>query len=139
MKKDFLYTLAKVFSTFGILLALYIIYQQITQSGSAFCNISESINCDAIISGELSKTFGIPTPLIGLIGYIFILYGSIKRIPKLMLYMSTFGFLFCGWIGYREFFELRVLCTLCIGCHVSMIGVFITSILLNIKRKNISN
>lgn len=130
-----LYTLVSVFAVFGIMLAIYLLYEQITKSTSSICNISESVNCDAIISGPVSKTLGIPTPLIGLVGYICILFASIYKIPKLALGMSTFGLLFCLWIGYRELFELNVICPMCIGCQTIIIVEFILSIILNRKEK----
>lgn len=117
----------------GVFLASYLLWEQMHKSAVPFCTINSTVNCDAIISGEVSKTLGIPTPLIGLIGYIFILIGAFKKNAKLVLGMAGFGLAFCLYIGARETFELRVTCPVCIACLVDMATVFILSVLL--KRK----
>ena len=58
------------------------------------CNINSTVNCNAVIWGEVSNTLGIPTPLIGLIGLLFILFGAFKKNAKLVLGMATSVWLF---------------------------------------------
>lgn len=123
----------KVLGVIGVSLAIYLLWQQIFKPSFQLCNISSSVNCDAIISGPVAKTLWIPTPLIGLTGYIFILLGAFKKNAKLVLGMATFGLLFCLYIGAREIFQLRVLCPVCILCQIDMITVFVLGILLNRK------
>ena len=79
----------------GILLALFLLWERYFHPTFQPCNINSTVNCNAVISGAVSNTLGIPTPLIGLIGYIFILYGAFKKNAKLILGMSTFGLAFC--------------------------------------------
>jgi uncharacterized membrane protein len=93
------------------------------------------VNCNAVIRGEVSNTLGIPTPLIGLIGYVFILIGAFRKNAKLVLGMSAFGLAFCLYIAYRELFQLHVVCPVCILCQLDMITVFVLGILLNFKPK----
>lgn len=109
--------------------------EQIFRPVFAPCNINDIINCNAVISGSVSKTLGLSTPLYGLIGYIVILFASIYQRKKLLLAMATFGLLFCLWIAYQELFLLHVVCPVCIGCQVVMILVFIFGLILN-KSKN---
>src|SRR3989344_842496 len=108
----------------GLGLSIYLLWQQWARPAWQPCNISATVNCDAIVSGPVSKTFGIPTPLFGFLGYIVILASVIHRQKKLLLGMATFGLLFCGWIGYREIFELKVICPVCIGCQLIMFSIF---------------
>lgn len=117
----------------GIGLAVYLLYQQIFQPEFQPCTINASINCDAIISGEVAKTFGVPTPLYGLIGYTVILISAILKKKKLLISMASFGLAFCLWIAYLELIILRVICPICIFCQVIMISVFSLSVLV---RKN---
>lgn len=124
----------KVLAIIGIGLAVYLLWQQIFTPSFQLCNINETVNCDAVISGEVSKTLGIPTPLIGLVGYIMILIGAFKKNARLVLGMATFGLAFCLYIAFRELFQLHVVCPVCIGCQLDMIGVFILGILLSKKR-----
>jgi uncharacterized membrane protein len=86
-----------------------------------------------VISGEVSKKLGIPTPLIGLVGYIVILFAAFRKKTKLILGMAAFGLAFCLYIAYRELFQLHVVCPVCILCQIDMITVFIMGILLNRK------
>jgi uncharacterized membrane protein len=126
----------KVLAVVGIGLALFLLWERYFKPSFQPCNINATINCDAVISGEVSDTLGIPTPLIGLIGYIFILFGAFKKNAKLVLGMATFGLAFCLYIAYRELFQLHVVCPVCILCQLDMITVFILGILLTRNKKS---
>ncbi|MBP6883008.1 vitamin K epoxide reductase family protein [Candidatus Woesebacteria bacterium] len=128
MKKESIFKYVKWFAMFGVLLAVYLLWQQIAQPAFKPCSINATINCDAVITGPVSKTFGISTPLFGLVGYVVILIASILKKPKLMLSMATFGLVFCLWIAYQELVLLRVICPVCILCQIVMLSVFTLSI-----------
>lgn len=121
----------KVLSIFGIFLALFLLWEQLFQPSFQPCNINATINCDAVISGQVAKTFGIPTPLYGLVGYIIIFFSAIWRKKKILLGTATFGLLFCLWIAYIELFQLHVICPVCVGCQLIMITVFALAIVVN--------
>ena len=133
-KEKNLYFWVKALAVFGIALAVYLLYEQAFQPAFRPCTINAVVNCDAVIDGPVAKTLGIPTPLYGLVGYIFILFGAIKRYKGLVLGMATFGLLFCAYIAYQELYILRVICPVCIGCQLDMIATFILAILLNRKK-----
>lgn len=118
------YNFVSFLSLFGILLAVYLLWQQVYTPAFKPCSINDVVNCDAVISGPVSKTFGVSTPLIGLIGYISIFIGSLIKNKKIVVSMATFGLLFCLYIAYVEFFMLRVICPVCILCQITMISVF---------------
>ena len=128
MKKESIFKYVKLLAMFGVLLAVYLLWQQIAQPAFKPCSINATINCDAVITGPVSKTFGISTPLFGLVGYVVILIASILKKPKLMLSMATFGLVFCLWIAYQELVLLRVICPVCILCQIVMLSVFTLSI-----------
>ena len=115
-------------SCMGILLALYLLWQQLARPAFRPCSINSVVTCDAIISGAVAKTFGIPTPLYGLIGYIIIFFAAIFQKKKLLVSMASLGLGFCLWIAYRELFQLHVICPICILCQVIMLGVFLLSL-----------
>jgi uncharacterized membrane protein len=125
----------KILGVIGISLALFLLWERYFRPSFQPCNINSTVNCNAVISGEVSNTLGIPTPLIGLVGYIFILIGAFKKNAKLVLGMSAFGLAFCLYIAYRELFQLHVVCPVCILCQLDMITVFILGILLNLRSK----
>lgn len=126
-----------ILSVIGIVLAIFLLWEQLFQPSFQPCNISSVVNCNPTINGPLAKTLGIPTPLIGLVGYLVILFGSLKRKAGLVLGMSTFGLLFCLYIGFREIVGLHIVCPVCVACQFDMIAVFIIGLLLNRKEKEI--
>jgi len=129
--KEKLFDWVKILGVIGICLALFLLWEQFFHPSFQPCNINSTVNCNAIISGLVAKTLGIPTPLIGLTGYVFILIGAFRKNAKLILGMSTFGLAFCLYIAYRELFQLHVVCPVCILCQLDMITVFTLGILLN--------
>lgn len=118
----------KILSILGILLAVYLLWQQMAQPVFRPCTINARINCDAVISGPVAKTLGIPTPLYGLIGYTVIFFAALYKRPKLLLSMVSFGLVFCLWIAYKELIELKVICPICIACQLIMGTIFILAL-----------
>src|SRR3989344_255344 len=101
MKPKQIYTYIKILAIIGLLLSVYLLWQQFFRPAFQPCTINSFINCDAVISGPVAKTFGITTPL------------------------------FCLGIGYIELVQLRVICPICIGCQVIMIIIFALAIKLH--------
>lgn len=123
-----IYKAIKYLALFGVVLAVYLLWQQLFKPSFQPCNISSTVNCDAVITGPVAKTFGIPTPLIGLIGYCVIFLAASARNKKLILAMASFGLVFCLWIAYKELFELKVICPVCIACQLTMLSIFVLGI-----------
>lgn len=124
----------KILSIIGIGLAVFLLWEQNFHPAFQPCNINSTVNCDAVINGLVAKTLGIPTPLIGLVGYLVILFAAFKKSAKWVLGMAAFGLIFCLYIAYRELFQLHVICPVCILCQIDMITVFILGILLTRKK-----
>lgn len=118
-------------SILGILLATYLFYNFLTKPAVESCYINSVINCDAVTKGSLSTLFGIPVSLIGLIGYIVILFSAVLKNSKLIFLMSSFGMIFCLYIILQEVFALKVICPVCLACQLVMLSVFILSLKLN--------
>jgi len=131
-----LFFVIKALSIVGIILALFLLWEQLFHPSFQPCNISAVVNCDAVISGVLAKTLGLPTPLYGLIGYIVIFLASFFRKARLVLAIATFGLGFCLWIAYRELVELAVICPVCIACQIIMLTVFVLGIILVRQNRN---
>lgn len=133
MNKNKLFFAIKALSIVGIILAVYLLWQQFFHPAFQPCYVNATINCEAIINGAVAKTFGLPTPLYGFIGYIVIFFAAMFQKKKLLLGMTAFGLTFCLWIAYRELFELHVICPICITCQLIMISVFSLAIASNKK------
>jgi len=133
--KNYLWKALIILSSLGILLAIYLFYNFLTKPLVESCYFNSHINCDAVTKGSLSTLFGIPVSLIGLLGYIIILFSSIFKQKLLVLGMSTFGMVFCLSITYQEVFRLKVICPVCLTCQLVMLMVFLLAIYLNINPK----
>jgi len=131
-----MWKLSTVLSLVGIILAGYLFYSYLAPIPPGLCDISATINCDAVTKGTLATLFGIPVSLIGLIGYIFILYSSLLKLKKLHLFMSSFGLLFCLRLTFLEIFVEKVICPVCLACQIIMLTLFILS--LKLIRKPLS-
>jgi len=128
LKKLTLWNWISILSFIGILLATYLFYSYLTQPVFRPCYVNAKVNCDAVISGPVSLTLGIPTALYGLIGYLVIFIASLFKKAKIVIGVATFGLLFCLYILFREIFQLKVYCPVCIACLVVMISVFFLSL-----------
>lgn len=128
------YTGIKFLAVIGVALAIFLLWERYFQPAFQPCTINSVINCNAIISGKVSNTLGIPTPVIGLIGYLFILGGAFWKKPQLIFGMATFGLLFCLYIAFREIFQLHVVCPVCLLCQLDMIVVWALSLMLLRKK-----
>src|SRR5205807_5955427 len=79
------------------------------------CTAGQS--CIKVQTSEWSKLAGVPVALIGLIGYIGIL-GSLlapdrEETRLTTLGMTLIGFLFSGYLTYRELFSIHAVCEWC--------------------------
>lgn len=130
MNQTKMFLVVKVLAVIGLFLGTYLMGEQLFRPAFQPCNINSVVNCNAVVSGAVAKTLGIPTPLYGLVGYIFILYAAIVKNRKLLLFMATFGLVFCAYIAYEELFVLHTICPVCIGCQIDMLLTFILSLFL---------
>lgn len=126
-----IYKVITILSVIGIGLALYLTNEYFAPPHQSICYINSYINCEASTKGELAKTLGIPTALYGLTGYFIILIASLKKWPKLLFGMATFGLLFCLRITFLEVFVINALCPVCLTCQAIMIVIFILGYKLN--------
>lgn len=68
--------------------------------------------------------FGIPVSVVGLLGYIIILFGSIRKMVKTTLGMTAFGMIFCMQLMFREIVGEGILCPVCLMCQLVMATIF---------------
>lgn len=131
-----MWKISKLLALIGIALASYLFYNYLATTPSGLCNINDVVNCDAVTKGVLAEFLGVPVSLIGLIGYILILYASFLKLPKLHLFMSSFGMIFCLRLTYLEIFQEKVFCPVCGACQIVMLTLFIIS--LKLRRKTLA-
>jgi uncharacterized membrane protein len=118
-------------SALGIVLASYLFSEYLAKDPLELCTINEQINCGPVTKGNLAQWFGIPVSLVGLVGYIVILFSALGKKKKLLLGMTAFGLLFCLRLTILELFVEHILCPVCVVCQVIMFVVFFLSVKLN--------
>ncbi len=134
-----IYKAIKILAVLGIMLSVYLLWQQLYRPPFQPCYVNSLINCDAVVTGPVAKTFGVSTPLYGLIGYVVILAAVFLKMNKLLLGMASFGLIFCLSIAYIELFQLKVICPVCIACQIIMLTIFSLAVatLKNQNRKEV--
>ena len=87
-----------------------------------FCTLSETFNCDIVNRGPFSQVGGVSIALVGVIGYAFLLIGTLLKWRKpadrsltiFLLIASLGGFLFSVYLTNIEAFVLKTWCLLCL-------------------------
>ncbi|MBI4099892.1 vitamin K epoxide reductase family protein [Candidatus Microgenomates bacterium] len=132
MTKNNLYRWTSYLALVGVGLAIYLLYEYLAPVHQSICYLNSTINCEATTKGVLSNTLGVPTPLWGLTGYLVIFFAALRRMPRLLFGMATFGLLFCLRITYLEVFVIKVICPVCVLCQLVMIAVFLLGLKVNL-------
>ncbi|MBI2454236.1 MAG: vitamin K epoxide reductase family protein [Parcubacteria group bacterium] len=118
--------------------AFYLTVKHYSQS-SIFCSVLNN-GCDLVTSSRYSAFGGVPIALIGTIYYAFIvlLAALLFRQPssqtvKLLLLVSSLGFLFSLWLLYLQIFVIKALCFYCIISAATSTLIFIISLIYSLK------
>jgi uncharacterized membrane protein len=95
------------------------------------CTAGQS--CVKVQTSQWSKLAGVPVALIGLLGYISIL-GSLvapdrEETRLTTLGLTLIGFLFSGYLTYRELFSIHAICEWCASSAVIMTILLICSVI----------
>jgi uncharacterized membrane protein/thiol-disulfide isomerase/thioredoxin len=122
------------------LASLYVHYKLLTDpSYTSFCNVSETVSCEAVYQSAYSTVAGIPVAAGGAIwaGLVLVLALGMRGTPQsatrdaglasYVFVLSTIGLAAVLYMGYASFFVLQKLCLLCLTMYVSVIGIFIVS------------
>lgn len=104
------------------------------ETGSAMCNISETVNCSGTIMSSFSEVFGIPLSIFGFITNLFILLFGLKSLyldqdPKkgtaITLGLSLFSVAASVVMGLVSVVIIKSLCPFCVITYVlSFITLF---------------
>jgi uncharacterized membrane protein len=115
-----------VVTVLGVALAIYLTYVHYSGIKPA-CTAGQS--CIKVQTSQWSKLAGIPVALIGLIGYVSILASLLvpdreeSRLATLGL--TLIGFLFSGYLTYRELFSIHAVCEECATSAVFLTILFV--------------
>lgn len=121
------------------LASLYVHYRMIADpSYTSFCDISETVSCEAVYQSAYGTVRGIPVAAGGAIWSALVLLLALVglRSPKsdvadavagYIFVLSTIGLAAVLYFGYASFFVLNRMCLLCVAVYVSVIGIFLLS------------
>lgn len=118
--------------------AAYLSYQayEIMNGGGfgSFCDINSTVSCTNVLESPLSRVFGIPFPMIALAVYPVLLalalVGRTKddaKFFKAIAVLSAMGTAFNSLIIYRETFQIKAFCLLCLMCTAIIVTILAIS------------
>jgi uncharacterized membrane protein len=118
-----------VLAVIGLGVAIYLTYVHYSGTKPA-CTAGAS--CIKVQTSQWSKLAGVPVALIGLIGYIAIL-GSLvlpdrEESRLITLGLTLIGFLFSGYLTYRELFSIHAVCEWCASSAVILTILLICAV-----------
>ncbi len=112
-------------SALGFGCSAYLLWRKIDASGSALCNVSDTINCDVVNSSPSSELLGIPIALMG-VGWFggLLLAGAVppKGLPRFSQVLALGSGLllpWCLWLGVAAA-QLGAVCVLCLTIYAAV-------------------
>ncbi len=119
--------------------ALYVHYRIIKDpTYTSFCDINETVSCEAVLESPYATVRGIPVAAGGVIwsALILLIAATSMRRDKPDAYAAAAGYIFVLatiglsavlYLGYASFFIIGKACPLCMTVYVSVIGIFLIS------------
>ncbi|MCP4673150.1 MAG: thioredoxin domain-containing protein [Desulfobacula sp.] len=128
----------------GFFVALYLSvshYRVYTDIGySSFCAISKSLNCDTVSQSGFSILFGMPVPVWGVLGYLFLLFmfpflfqkkNSDKKLWTLFFVIVSFFSVYSLVLAFISNFYIHTYCLMCITLYAINLALFFYSYRVN--------
>ena len=125
--------------------SLYVHYQLLADpSYTSFCDISETVSCEAVMTSQYGSVWGVPVAAGGAIwsGLVLLLglvgmqstrsmppsqSDDVGRVAGYVFLLSTVGLAGVLYLGYASMFILRQMCPLCVAMYVAVVGLFVVS------------
>jgi uncharacterized membrane protein/protein-disulfide isomerase len=123
--------------------SLYVHYQMLADPlYSSFCDISETVSCEAVMTSQYGSVYGVPVAAGGAVwsGLVLLLGLAGMRAPRsapqseeagrvagYIFVLATIGLAGVLYLGYASFFILRQMCPLCVTMYVGVVGLFVVS------------
>jgi uncharacterized membrane protein/protein-disulfide isomerase len=119
--------------------ALYVHYRIIKDpTYSSFCDISETVSCEAVLESPYATVRGVPVAAGGVVwsALVLLIAALGMRREKADSYAASAGYIFVLatvalsavlYLGYASFFVIGKACPLCMTMYVAVIGIFLIS------------
>ncbi len=114
-------------SLVGLFDALYLLWTYVSPSRPMVCIGG---GCDAVRASSYAYPWGVPMPVLGVIGYLLITllviadplvsFGVARLARHALAAGTTFGFLFSAYLDYLQGFVIHAYCTWCVTSGVIM-------------------
>ena len=117
--------------------ATWVHYQIINDpTHASFCDVSATLNCTDAYTSRFGAFGGVSVALFGLLFFAGVLVlialcaqskQASANLPGYVFAMSTIGLAVVLYLAYASYFILHVVCLLCAGTYVAVIGLFLLS------------
>ena len=103
---------------------------------ASFCDVNATFSCTEAYTSRFGAVAGVPIAVFGALFFVFVL-GLVlmsaksrsvrENVPGYVFALSTVGLAAVLYLAYASYFILNVVCLLCVGTYVAVIGLFIVS------------
>lgn len=124
-----------VLALIGVLISTYMLLYHIGVIGSILCGTG---GCERVQNSPWAEFYGIPVPLLGLLGYGGLLvlamlgiqprFTTDGRLAALLLFGGFVGFAFSMYLTYLEAFVIHAWCRWCIASAVLATLLFVAAL-----------
>src|SRR3954453_6174025 len=103
---------------------------------SSFCDVNATFNCTEAYTSRFGAFAGVPVALLGLLFFAGVLglillcspsSTSSRNLPGYVFVASTIGLAVVLYLAYASYVVLHVVCLLCAGTYLAIIGLFLVS------------
>jgi uncharacterized membrane protein/protein-disulfide isomerase len=119
--------------------ALYVHYRILEDpTYTSFCDINETVSCEAVLESPYATVRGIPVAIGGAIWSTLVLLIAALGLRRdntdayaaaagYIFVLATVGLSAVLYLGYASFFIIGKMCPICLTMYVSVIGIFLVS------------
>ena len=103
---------------------------------ASFCDVNTTLSCTEAYTSRFGAVWGVPIALFGVLFFAFVLglitlstrsAATRENLPGYVFALSTLGLAAVLYLAYASYFILNVVCLLCVGTYVAVIGLFLIS------------
>jgi uncharacterized membrane protein/predicted DsbA family dithiol-disulfide isomerase len=114
------------------------VHYQLLQNPSytSICDVNATVSCTEAYTSRFGSFNGVPVALFGVLFFAFVLgliavcarsKTAAPNLPGYVFALSTAGLAVVLYLAYASYFVLHVVCMLCLGTYVAIIGLFLLS------------
>ena len=101
---------------------------------ASFCDVSSTLNCTEAYTSNFGAFGGVPVALLGMLFFAGLLAlialcsaspAASRNLPGYIFVSSTIGLAAVLYLAYASYFVLNVVCLLCAGTYLAVIGLFL--------------